>query len=277
MKKGLGFFIEMTDKIAYRIELIGQYVRYYFTANTEHGIHSPFVYKFITELLYDQTPYYKFSKLNKQRARLLNNETVLHIVDFGAGSLTSVGSNRKIRDIARSALSKPKFSELYFRIIEHYKSQNILELGTSLGLNAAYLAIGNSKSQVYSFEGSSTLVDISKKLFNQLKLKNVQVIEGDFEESLPSFLKERTPTLDFIFLDGNHRKKATLQYFEWLLPYCHSNSIIVFDDIRWSREMQEAWEVIKSHERVTVTIDLFFVGIVFLRTEQVKEDFVIRF
>ena len=81
---------------------------------------------------------------------------------------------------------------------------------------------------------------------------------------------------DLIFIDGNHRKEPTLSYFEKLLPLVHNDSVMILDDIHWSKEMEEAWEEIKKHPSVKVTIDTFFQGFVFFRREQVKEHFVIR-
>jgi hypothetical protein len=40
--------------------------------------------------------------------------------------------------------------------------------------------------------------------------------------------------------------------------------------------MKEAWEIIKVHPQVTVTVDLFWIGLVYFKKGQVKEDFLIR-
>ncbi len=79
-----------------------------------------------------------------------------------------------------------------------------------------------------------------------------------------------------LFIDGNHQKEATLAYFEKLLPTVHNDSVMIFDDIHWSKGMEEAWEIIKQHSEVRVTIDTFQWGLVFFRREQEKEHFVIR-
>jgi predicted O-methyltransferase YrrM len=79
-----------------------------------------------------------------------------------------------------------------------------------------------------------------------------------------------------VFVDGNHQKEATLRYFKLCLPKVHENSLLIFDDIYWSRGMKEAWNEIKAHPEVTVTVDLFWIGLVYFRKGQVKEDFVIK-
>jgi predicted O-methyltransferase YrrM len=87
---------------------------------------------------------------------------------------------------------------------------------------------------------------------------------------------EKIKTLDMLFIDGNHSYDATMRYFEMCKPYLHNQSLIVFDDIYWSKGMTQAWKEIKADPIVTVSIDLFFIGLVFFRKEQVKENFKLR-
>ncbi|MFT5903100.1 MAG: putative O-methyltransferase YrrM, partial [Bacteroidia bacterium] len=100
--------------------------------------------------------------------------------------------------------------------------------------------------------------------------------KGNFDETLQSFLNS-IEKLDWAFIDGNHQEEPTVRYFQQCLGKCHNDSVLLFDDIYWSKGMAAAWENIKAHERVTVTLDLFQVGIVFLRQEQPKQHFVIRY
>ena len=110
-----------------------------------------------------------------------------------------------------------------------------------------------------------------------LGIKNVTIIEGDFDDTLPSFLKTQN-ALGLVFFDGNHRKDATLKYFHQCLEKANDESIFIFDDIHWSKEMEEAWEHIKQSSQVTLTIDLFFIGLVFFRKNfKAKQDFILRF
>ena len=99
---------------------------------------------------------------------------------------------------------------------------------------------------------------------------------GDFNLTLANKLKEIL-TIDLAFIDGNHQKKPTIDYFEQCLKYANNNTMFIFDDIHWSQGMENAWNYIKKHEKTTLTIDLFFVGIVFIKSELSKEHFTIRF
>ncbi|HEY6976054.1 MAG TPA: class I SAM-dependent methyltransferase, partial [Chitinophagaceae bacterium] len=135
----------------------------------------------------------------------------------------------------------------------------------------------NKDHRVVTIEGAKAIAEIAKENFQQLGLSNIELIEGNFDSILIPTVKE-LPVIDFAFIDGNHRKEPTINYFKEILPKTSEHSIVVLDDIHWSREMEEAWEYIKQHASVTLSIDLFFIGIVFFRTEQkVKQHFTIRF
>jgi predicted O-methyltransferase YrrM len=261
-----------------KVNNIINYLKYYAAAKSAHGVHSPFVYKFITELLENnEEDYYQFKELEEVRQTLLKNKTLVEIIDFGAGSKVFKDNKRKISDIAKHGTSKKKFSELYFKLVNFSNSQFIVELGTSIGLNTLYLAKANSKSTIYTLEGCPALSEFSKELFSKQNLKNIYLINDTFEKALPRLLKE-IPQIDFLFVDGNHTYESTLNYFNLALQKKHNHSVFVFDDINWNEEMQKAWQEIKDHPEVTLSIDLFYAGIVFFRKEQQqKEHFMLRY
>jgi predicted O-methyltransferase YrrM len=243
-----------------------------------HGTHSPFVYNFIREVLMDKKKYPSFENIEKLRQDLKQDNTELEIKDFGAGSRVDGNKFRKISNIAQAALKPSKYSQLFFRIIKYYQYNTVLELGTSLGVTSSYLASANTNGKVFTMEGAPSVANTAKKNFEKLNLKNIQVIEGNFDETLPLFLQSLSTKLDFVFIDGNHRKDPTINYFHQLLPHVHKHSVIIFDDIHWSQDMEDAWNEIKADASVKISIDLFFVGLVFFRNETLeKEDFTIRF
>lgn len=254
------------------------YLKYYTTAKTAHGVHSPFVYKFITELLESYNDdYYQFKELDEVRKKLLKNNSVIEITDFGAGSKIFKDNKRKISDIAKHGISKKKYSELYFKLVNFTNSQFILELGTSIGLNTLYLAKANSKSTVYTIEGCSELAKFAGNLFEEQNAKNIFLINETFEKALPTSLKE-IPQLDLLYVDGNHNYSSTINYFNLGLEKKHNHSVFIFDDINWNEEMQKAWQEIKAHPEVTISLDVFYVGIIFFRKEQQqKEHFVLKY
>lgn len=261
------------------VQLAFKYVKYYLTASNGkgHGVHSPFVFDFITNVINDNRHFYAYDFIEDCRQEILENNKVLTIEDFGAGSTITKSNERKVKDIARSALKPKKFGQLMFRMVNYFGSNTIAELGTSLGITTAYLATGNLRGNVYTFEGAKQVAEMAKQSFNDLALHNIGVIEGNFDDTLQQQL-DKMSSVDFAFVDGNHRKEPTLRYFNQLLEKSTKFSVFVFDDIHWSKEMEEAWHYIQQHADVKLTIDLFFIGIVFFRKEQkVPQHFVIRF
>ncbi len=152
----------------------------------------------------------------------------------------------------------------------------IIELGTSLGITTLYLQAAAPDAKVYTLEGCTETAGVAREIFMKAGLNDVNLITGDFDATLPEVISSSTP-LDFVFVDGNHQKEATLKYFEWCLPKTHENTLLIFDDIYWSKGMKEAWAQIKAHPKITVTIDLFWIGLVFFKKGRAKEDFLIRF
>ena len=157
-------------------------------------------------------------------------------------------------------------AHLLFMMIRHLRANSILELGTSLGITTAYLASAHPNTRVITIEGSESIAAVAAENFKKLHLKNIELVVGNFDHELKKICDERQK-FDLIFIDGNHREVPTINYFNTVLPFCHNDTVLMFDDIHWSEEMQEAWEYIKNHEKVTCTIDIFEMGIVFLRKE----------
>lgn len=246
-----------------------------------HGIHSPFVFSFIKEVLNDREPYACYPQIEVLRRVLLNDDRVIQVEDFGAGSRVNPTNERKIADIASSALKSKKFGRLLFRMAHRYQPKTILELGTCFGVTTAYLANGNKNAEVLTMEGAAAIADVARHNFSELSLLNIDLIQGNFDDTLPLLLEQLNAagkSLDFVFIDGNHRQEPTLRYFNAMLPLLNEDSVVIFDDIHWSQEMEDAWHAIQRDPRVTLSLDLFFIGIVFFRPEnKIKQHFSIRF
>ncbi len=259
--------------------LARKYLHYWITASNGkgHGVHSPFVFEFIKFVLNDRTTYACYGPIEKLRQQLRKNKSYIDVADFGAGSAVIKSNRRRIDHIAASSLKPVKFARLLFRIVQFYKPGTIVELGTSFGITTAYLASGNTAARVCTLEGADAIAAIAKEQFRTLSLQHIELLEGDFAKTLPVVLN-RPGTISLAFVDGNHRKWPTLDYFEQLLLKCNEQTVLIFDDIHWSKEMEEAWEAIRADNRVTLTIDLFFIGLVWVNpTFKVKQHFSIRF
>jgi len=262
-----------------RFQLVKKYIHYYLNASNGkgHGIHSPFVFDFVTNVLNDKRNFYSYENIESVRRRLLEDKTVLHVDDFGAGSTATSKKDQSISSITRNAAKSKKLCRLLFRIVHYYKPQTILELGTSLGISSAYMAAAVPYAKVITIEGASSVARAAKDHHRMLQLHNIDIRTGKFEDVLPGVLRE-FKTVDLAFIDGNHRYEPTKSYFEQILTKVTPQSILIFDDIYWSSEMEDVWKFIKEHEAVTTTIDLFFIGLVLFNDAfKSKQQFSIRF
>jgi len=260
-------------------QLAKKYLHYYLTASNGkgHGTHSPFVFNFINKVLNDKREYDCYVEIETRRRQLRNNHALIEVEDFGAGSSVIKTNRRVIKDIAGSSLKPKKYAQLLYRMVQYYQPATIVELGTSLGITSAYLSCGNKHAKLYTCEGAGSIAAIAQDMFDSLQIENIEIIRGDFAKTLPLLFPTIQP-VDFAFVDGNHRKAPTLQYFEQLMAHSTNTTIFVFDDIHWSMEMEAAWSIIQRHPAVTLTIDLFFIGLVFINPDfKVKQQFTIRF
>lgn len=251
------------------------YLHFLWYSKNEHAVHSPFVFNLITKCFYDKAKHTDYALLNQYRTSLLANKNAIEMTDFGAGSRVFKSNTRSINQIVATAGISKKRAQLLYRITHYFEPNSILELGTSVGLATASLALGNKKAQITTLEGCPETGKIAQKQFKDFQFNHIEAITTRFE----AFLHEDQlgdKKYDLIYFDGNHAKEATVRYFEQLLPTTHNETIWIFDDIHWSKAMQEAWEMIKNHPEVKVTIDTHQWGLVFFRKEQVKEHFVIR-
>ncbi len=241
-----------------------------------HGIHSPFVFSFIKNVLNDKTVYPEYILIEQLRKKLLTDKTLVYGEDYGAGLYNSHGA-KTVASIAAQSAKSAKYGALLFRIAKYYQPAYILELGTSLGISIAYLASANKNATVVSGEGNTGVAEKAKKNLESLNIYNTRIVTGNFDNTLPEMLSS-LPHVDMAFVDGNHREEPTTRYFHELMPRMSSNAVIVFDDIHWSKGMENAWKYISSHPSVMLSVDLFFVGIIFISSDfKVKQHFTIRF
>lgn len=236
----------------------------------------------MTQCLYDKKHYSEYARLKEHRKLLLKNKSTIDVTDFGVGSKVFTSNTRAINQIAKTAGISAKRAELLFRIVHYFQPEYILEIGTSLGLATSALALGNPKAKITSLEGcpetqKQAEVHLQKQVsnFQNIAFENTE-FESYFKTLKPETLNLKPETIDLVYFDGNHTQEATLDYFNLLVPTVTNDTLWIFDDIHWSTDMEAAWETIKNHPKVTVTVDTFQWGLVFFRAEQEKEHFTIR-
>ncbi len=236
------------------------------------GVHSPFVFHLLNYVIFEKLPFYAYRPIEQIRAKMLKNKQVIDLTDFGTGE----DRKSSVADVAKKSLETEKFGQLLFRLVNHFRSKNILELGSSLGISTMYLAKPSSVANVVTMEGSSSLCRIAEQNFAELGIENITLVEGNIDEKL-SDVVAKFPTLDFVFFDANHTREATLRYFELCRSKSHKETIFVFDDIHYSAEMENAWSEIKLRKEVCLSIDLYHFGLIFFNNDLPKQDYIVAF
>ncbi|MBC6109047.1 O-methyltransferase [Pedobacter fastidiosus] len=258
------------------IQFITDFLKHRLTAKSRHGTHSPFVYQLADEVIYDFNDKSDYKNIELQRKKLFNDDSVITVTDLGAGSHLNKNRTKKISQIAKNALKSPRLAQLIYRLAKNTNPKTAIELGTCLGITTAYLSKACPIAEIITIEGCPETAEVAKKNFADLNLNNIELHLGNFDLILPDLIAKQ-PTLDFVYIDGNHRKDATLNYFKWCLPKVTENSLLIFDDIYWSEGMKKAWGEIKNHPDVTLTVDLFWIGLVYFKKGQAKEHFKLKF
>lgn len=249
-----------------------KYLQFLWRSKNEHGVHSPFVFKLITEGMQQRTPIELREHLKAHRKYLYKQDLKIAVEDFGAGSKVFKSNMRSVDRMARIAGMTYSEQLKMARLTSYLKPAKILELGTSLGLGTTAMHLGYPQGQLTTVERCPNTLAEATKGFEKFGLKNITTKNELFTD----FLNNCEQKWDLIYLDGGHTKDFTLFTFEQLLPLMHNDSVLIIDDIYWSKDMAAAWEEIKAHPKVKVTIDSYHWGWVFLRKEQERQDFTLR-
>ena len=256
-----------------RIHFAINYLIYFFSSGNKHSVHSPFIYDFVTKVINARRIKPEYHTYELIRSKMLKSNAEIEIKPIGASSYSG---KRKLRDVVKISAKSAKYAELLERLCAYFNPEFAIEIGSSVGMSTMYQAAGIRQGYLFALEGNHDSIKVAQHNIEQAELPHVQFREGLFENTLPELLNE-LPRVDYVFFDGNHQLDATLKYFELCLQKAHRGTVFVFDDIRWSDDMLLAWNKIKNHPLVTVSVDLYSMGIIFFRTEQEKEHFTIRF
>lgn len=248
------------------------YLSWWLEAVDEHSLHSPFFFDLYTKYIKPPFSPAEYNHIESLRHKLLHDKRLITVRDLGSKAKTR--STRQISAIARQSLSPARYSVIYERIARHIGATCIVELGTSFGINTLYLA-EKPDATVTTFEGAPAVADIAALTFEFAGKKNVELITGNIDRTLPLFL-HRVRRVDLAFMDANHRFEPTLRYFEWVLKKVHEKSVVIVDDIHYSPDMAKAWKVIRSHRLVYGSADLFRCGILFFDPSLNKQHVILQ-
>jgi predicted O-methyltransferase YrrM len=248
------------------------YLNHWLSVVDEHSIHSPFFFDFYNKVIKSKTELSGFEEIEKTRTKLLQDQTQITVNDLGAKSKHFKNNKRTIAQVASTSLAPQQMSSFLFKVITYLDAQQIIELGTSMGVTS--LCMGKKKNVVvHTFEGNPSMINIALTNFDYFETMNINLIEGNIDDTLPKFLQ--TPMkIDFALMDANHRYEPTIHYFNLLTKRIAEKGVIVVDDIYNSIEMGKAWNQLKKHPLVYGSVDLFRCGILFFDPALNKQHYV---
>lgn len=261
------------------------WVKFHLTAwNTGgEGVHSPYLFEWVRMVMSDKHSFYGWSAIEDCRKAMLRDNRELSFVDYGSGAVDMRGrkSVRRICDIARGSLTKQCYAQMLSRLVnwlggqlrDEDKGLTIVELGTSLGVTTAYLAAADSRNNVLTYEGCKAVAEVARANWQQLGLKNIQCIVGEIDTKV---LSRDLGCVDIAFVDANHTYSRAREYFNVLASKVHAKSVIVMDDIHHSVDMERAWKEICKDARVTSTMDLYQMGLVFFDKHYWRRNYKMR-
>ncbi len=267
-----------------RFWLAREYINWLLKAKTRHGIHSPFVYHFLENCLYADKDDKAFDLIEDERKKLIRSREKIHYFDPGAGSRVTktlqpaTKVSRRVGSIALKSLQKPKYCRLFHRMVMYLNAKDILELGTCFGITTAYIGLPDKSQQISvdTIEGADSIANIAESVFKKINLSNIHLHKGLFDQILPELLID-DKNYDIAFIDGDHKGESLLKYFDIIVKHISQHGVIVIDDIRWSESMFNAWNSIIDKPEITISLDLFKLGLVFFEPGTSKENFSIRF
>ena len=257
------------------VHQVQSYLSHWLNAVGAHSLQAPFVYNLYTKVILNDANPKKFQAFKTLQKTLTHSDKVVESSLLGANSRVEEGSVHSVSKIARHGTSNARVSRLLYRLAVSNNADTIVELGTSLGVNTCYLSEVQDAS-VFTFEGAPQIAASAKTVFKEQNRKNIKIIEGNIDNTLPEFLNT-IDQIDFAFVDANHRYDPTIKYFELLKTKAQQDAILIFDDIYWSKEMTKAWKNIIADDQVTLSLDLFDVGVVFINPDLAKQNFQLSF
>ena len=241
-----------------------------------HGIHSPFIFDLVARVFRNKTDQKVVCSIERVRKRLISDRKSIIVNDLGSGSEKMKTNIRKVSDIARYSPVPLKYGVLLSNLAAEFGKPLIIEFGTSFGISTMYMAAACPDAVVYTMEGCPAIADIALHNFNVAGLTNIKILTGAFDDMLPCVTETGTKP-GLVFIDGNHRKEPVLDYFNKIVEVSDNETVIVIDDICNSKEMGAAWNEIKLNKKVSVTVDIFRMGIVFFREGINHNDYIIRY
>lgn len=212
-------------------------------------------------------------RIEALRGEMARSSESITRLDFGAGPSGTQRSPQEmdagvpvtstLAEISQKVSKPPLWCALLFHLVRGHKPNRCLEMGTAVGVSAAYQSAAlalNGHGRLKTLEGSESLAAVAERNFRRLGLDNVEVGVGRFQDTLEDAI-ESLAEVDYAFIDGHHDEQATLRYFDTLYGSLARPALLVFDDVAWSDGMRRAWQALCGDQRVSAAVDLGSLGI----------------
>jgi predicted O-methyltransferase YrrM len=240
-----------------------------------HGIHSPFVFDLVSRVFRNKIDPGIVFTVEKARKKLIADKRNIEVHDLGSRSESSEKC-RKVSDIIKNSPVNVKYGVFLSKMAAEFGKPMIIELGTSFGISTMYMAASCRDAMLTTIEGSCAIADIARQNIIEAGLENIKVINGSFDDIIPELISAGVKP-GLIFIDGNHRKEPVIRYFNQFAQFSDSKTVIIIDDINYSKEMAEAWKEVKLNKKVAVSVDIYRMGICFFREGINHNSYVIRY
>ena len=250
-----------------------EFIKYSLNAKGRHGIHSPFVYNLVDNVLQKPINEEVIDRQFRLFKALKNDATIINFEEFGAGS-KRLKKQRSIKQIFAANSTKNNYGNLLFRLMHSYKPMHVLEFGTSIGCGTSQLHWGNPEAKIITIEACKETYEFAKKTIEQHQVNNnIKLINSTFNRYLEEKIIEK---FDFVFIDGHHDGKSLIDYIKKLEKHTHNDTIFILDDIRWSNDMFNAWKTLVNDEQYHLSLDFFRMGILIRQINKQKEHFTLK-
>lgn len=250
--------------------------RFFLRAKTAYSSQSPFLFGWHKKVLKAKPPIDDLGwRMLVERLHATKQDTTEVLrTDHGA----TLYNNRlqTIGHIASSQVSSIDELAILFHSTQYVRPKSILELGTSLGFSAAALSLGFPSAKVETVEGDPAIAQWAKENHTLLDLDNIILHECTIADYLER-KSLRGGQIDVLYMDGHHDGLATMTYFNNLLPFFSKKTVVIVDDILWSRDMHNAWEQLRKNPRVKASLAYERIGFLFFSeafVQSVHEDWV---
>jgi len=215
------------------------------------GVHSPFAYSIITEVIEEKLPYYAYRRMQ--------------------------------RTYDKQAPIQHKVACLLLRLANRFRCRNVIEVGCDGGYSLLPLLLTDSKLKAHVNAGSQMKTRI-ETLISWLpqRLENITYLPD-----LSQLSSEQT--FDMMVINANpfapadtrltpeQNEAAAQQLVDWLMSHTQEETIIFVHGIQPRQNLETVWDLLCDRDDVSITMDLYNYGLAILKPRFFKQHYIVAF